>query len=91
MKINWFGITYYKGIISRNNTFKRPVRRAFNMWLKHDILDKITGECWFDGTDKYHAFRWNKKKVWKKYCVDTLKNTDIQFSYNKPGWISLTK
>ncbi len=64
MKINWFGRTYYQGVINRKQTFKRPVYRAFRMWFKYDILNKITGFHWHTDSKGHltiKKYKWNCK------------------------------
>lgn len=68
MTINWFGRTYYKGIFNKKEIFKRPVYRAFRMWLEHDIYDKLTGRGWYVHGDCWHKkYRWNRKRVTKEF------------------------
>lgn len=82
--LNWFGRTYY----GTNNEFKRPIKYAFRMWLKHDVLNKLTGKGNFAGTVEHKFYRWNKKKVWEQHKkANPLKSA----SYSEIGTICLKR
>lgn len=83
--INWFGRTYY----GKNKEFKREFRFAFRMWIKHDIINKITGKGYFTHHNCWHTYyRWNKKRIWEEYKEH---NPLIDARYGSPGLIILSK
>ena len=70
--------------MNTNETFKRPVKYAFRMWWKHDVVDRVLGKAQFLTSDDYRYYRWSKKKVWARFIAD---HPNLECSIDRPGWI----
>ena len=72
MKINWFGRTYYGNKLQ----YKRPVRYALRMFLKHDIWDKLLGNHYHRDENGHWSILVNRVKCQNK-CYDKTSSTNI--------------